>query len=142
MMEVLESSFVVPSEQTPTKRMRLSNIDQVAPHKHTGFVYFYEGSQAKDFFSIESLKASLSKTLVLLYPLAGRFVDGPDGRKEIICNAEGCLFVVAQLDLTSDSITFAPSPDLRKLFVPCADFEGSLSLVAMVQVKPQVISLI
>ncbi|KAJ1700384.1 hypothetical protein LUZ63_000163 [Rhynchospora breviuscula] len=134
MVEVLESSFVVPSEQTPMERMRLSNIDQVAPHKHIGFVYLYEGSQAKDFFSLEILKESLSKTLVLLYPLAGRFVDGDDGRKEINCNAEGCLFVVARSDLTSYNITFEPSPELRKLFVTYADFPGSLSLVAMVQV--------
>ncbi|KAJ3704761.1 hypothetical protein LUZ61_008466 [Rhynchospora tenuis] len=134
MVEVLESSFVVPSEQTPMERMRLSNIDQVAPHKHIGFVYLYEGSQAKDFFSLEILKASLSKTLVLLYPLAGRFVDSEDGRKEIDCNAKGCLFVVARSDLTSDSIMFQPSPELRKLFIPFADFPGSLSLVATIQV--------
>ncbi|KAJ4807082.1 HXXXD-type acyl-transferase family protein [Rhynchospora pubera] len=135
MVEVLESSFVVPSEPTVTETLRLSNIDQVAPPVHVGFVYFYQGNQAKDFFSVETLKASLSRTLVLLYPLAGRCVVGQDGRKEINCNAEGCLFVAARSDLTSDEIKFEPSSELQKLFLPSADFPESLSLLVMIQVK-------
>ncbi|KAJ4787286.1 HXXXD-type acyl-transferase family protein [Rhynchospora pubera] len=134
MVEVLESSFVVPSEPTATETLRLSNIDQVAPPVHVGFVYFYQGNQAKDFFSVETLKASLSRTLVLLYPLAGRCVVGQDGRKEINCNAEGCLFVAARSDLTSDEIKFEPSSELQKLFLPSADFPESLSLLVMIQV--------
>ncbi|KAJ4790950.1 HXXXD-type acyl-transferase family protein [Rhynchospora pubera] len=133
MVEVLESSFVVPSEQTPTERLWLSNIDQSSLPKHIPFVYFYEGNQAKDFFSLEVMKASLAKVLVLLYPLAGRCAVGQDGRREINCNAEGCLFVVARSDLRSDSITFEPSSELRKLFIP-ADYPGSESVLVMVQV--------
>ncbi|KAJ4771645.1 HXXXD-type acyl-transferase family protein [Rhynchospora pubera] len=133
MVEVLESSFVVPSEPTATETLRLSNIDQVARPVHIGFVYFYQGNQAKDFFSVETLKASLSKTLVLLYPLAGRCVVGQDGRKEINCNAEGCLFVAGRSDLTSDEINFEPSSELQKLFLPSADFPESLSQLVMIQ---------
>ncbi|KAJ3697303.1 hypothetical protein LUZ61_001008 [Rhynchospora tenuis] len=134
MVEILESSFVVPSEQTPTERLWLSNIDQIVPSKHTPFVYFYEGNQAKNFFSLEVMKASLAKVLVLLYPLAGRCAVGQDGRREINCNAEGCLFVAARSDLRSDSIKFEPSSELKKLFVPSADYPGSQSMLVMVQV--------
>ncbi|KAJ3696886.1 hypothetical protein LUZ61_000591 [Rhynchospora tenuis] len=133
MSEVLESCFVVPSDETPKGRLWLSNLDQVAPRYFSGFVCFYNKTEATSFFSVEVLKASLSKALVLFYPLAGRYIVGPDGRVELDCNAEGCFFVRAQLERTFDSINFQPSQELEKLFIPSTQMAGSPFLLLMIQ---------
>ncbi|KAJ3702960.1 hypothetical protein LUZ61_006665 [Rhynchospora tenuis] len=134
MVEVLESCFVVPSDETPKGRLWLSNLDQVAPRIFLGSVYFYNKTDATSFFSVEALKASLSKALVLFYPLAGRYTVGSDGRVELDCNAEGCFFVRAQLERTMDSINFQPSPELEGLFVPSVEMAGSPFIMLMIQV--------
>ncbi|KAJ4761212.1 HXXXD-type acyl-transferase family protein [Rhynchospora pubera] len=133
-LEILQSTFVVPSENTPRERLVLSNLDLVAVRKHNCTIYLYKNNEgAKDFFSVEVIKSALAKTLVLFYPLAGRHVIGLDGRDQIDCNTEGVLFVVARLDCTADSIQFEPmSPDIRELFFPKEP--QSSSLLQMLQV--------
>ncbi|KAJ4801884.1 HXXXD-type acyl-transferase family protein [Rhynchospora pubera] len=134
MVEVLESCFVVPSDETPKGRLWLSNLDQVASRAFSGFVNFYNKTEATNFFSIEVLRASLAKALVLYYPLAGRYIVGSDGRVELDCNAEGCFFVRAQLDRTFDNINFEPSQELEDLFIPRAQMALSPFLLLMIQV--------
>jgi shikimate O-hydroxycinnamoyltransferase len=131
MVDVIEKTLVIPSEETPRGKLFLSNLEQVAPSLYTCLLYFYRNNEATGFFSIEVMKAALAKTLVLFYPLAGRFVVGDDGRKAIDCNAEGALLVVARSERSSDEINFMPSPELRSQFVPKAT---SLSLMIMLQV--------
>ncbi|KAJ4779325.1 HXXXD-type acyl-transferase family protein [Rhynchospora pubera] len=134
MVELLEPSFLVPCEDTPKGRLWLSNLDQVSPHTLGGFVYFYKKTNATDFFSVEVLKATLSKTLVLFYPLAGRQVVGSDGRAELDCNAEGCLFVSAKLERSFDSINFQLWKELEDLFIPSIEMAGSPFIMLMIQV--------
>ncbi|KAJ3702961.1 hypothetical protein LUZ61_006666 [Rhynchospora tenuis] len=134
MVEVLESTFVAPSDETPKGRLWLSNLDQVAPRGFVGGVYLYKRTDATNFFSVEVLKASLSKALVLFYPLAGRQSVSYDGRAELDCNAAGCFFVRAQLQRTFDSINFQPSPELERLFVPSVEMAGSPFVMLMIQV--------
>ncbi|KAJ4813650.1 HXXXD-type acyl-transferase family protein [Rhynchospora pubera] len=134
MVEVLESCFVVPSDETPKGRLWLSNFNQVAPRGFSGHVNFYNKTEATSFFSIEVVKASLAKALVLYYPLAGRCIVGSDGRIELDCNAEGCFFVRAQLERTFDSINFQPSQELEELFIPSSQMAGSPFLLLMIQV--------
>ncbi|KAJ1277337.1 hypothetical protein BS78_05G287000 [Paspalum vaginatum] len=129
LVQVLESSFVAPSEATPTKGLWLSPLDLMqASRSHTPTVYLYRRTTSSaaadddDFFDVRRLKASLAKALVSFYPLAGRLgVDG-NGRAEISCNGDdgGALFVVARSDhLTVDDVTsIKPSPELRRLVVP------------------------
>ncbi|OAY73090.1 Shikimate O-hydroxycinnamoyltransferase, partial [Ananas comosus] len=122
MVEILESCLVAPSEETPKHGLWLSNLDLAAARGHTPTVYFYRPSGDHNFFSVEAVKAALSKALVPFYPLAGRLDVGRDGRVEIDCNAEGALFVAARCDYTVDSFReFEPSPETRRLFVPTAD---------------------
>ncbi|KAJ3684679.1 hypothetical protein LUZ61_013843 [Rhynchospora tenuis] len=134
-LEILESSFMVPSEDTPREGLVLSNLDRVALRRHMCAIFLYKNTEgAKDFFSVEVLKSSLAKTLVLFYPLAGRHRVRHDGRDQIDCNGEGVLFVVARLDRTADSIQFEPmSPELRELFIP--EETPSSSLIQMLQVN-------
>ncbi|KAJ1700383.1 hypothetical protein LUZ63_000162 [Rhynchospora breviuscula] len=134
MVEVLESCFVVPSDETPKERLWLSNLDQVAPRGFVGSVYFYKRTDSANFFSVEVLKASLSKALVLFYPLAGRYAVGSDGRLVLDCNGEGCFFVRARLDRAINNINFQPSPELERLFVPSIEMAGSQFLMLMIQV--------
>ncbi|NP_001146402.1 spermidine hydroxycinnamoyl transferase isoform X1 [Zea mays] len=123
-VQVVESSFVVPSEPTPTKALWLSCLDMVQSNKaHTPTIHLYSSNDAAaaDFFDLGRLKKATAKALVAFYPLAGRLVDSDDGRKEISCNGEGALFVVARADgdLTIDEVKkFKPSPELRRLFIP------------------------
>ncbi|KAJ1701762.1 hypothetical protein LUZ63_001541 [Rhynchospora breviuscula] len=132
--EILQSSLVVPATVTPRESLSLSDHDLLGAHLHNCTIYLFKNTQgAKDFFSVEVLKSALAKALVLFYPLAGRYVVGPDGRGQIDCNAEGVPFVVAQLDCRSDDIQLEPiSTEIRELFIP--QEPQSLSLLQMLQV--------
>nr|CAD1825623.1 unnamed protein product [Ananas comosus var. bracteatus] len=123
MVEILETSFVVPSEETPKKGLWLSNLDVAATRGHTPTVYFFRSNGDPDFFPAEAVKAALAKALVPFYPMAGRLGVDRDGRPEIDCNAEGAVFVLARSDQhTVDSFKdFEPSPEMRRLFVPAID---------------------
>ncbi|PWZ04247.1 hypothetical protein Zm00014a_010221 [Zea mays] len=125
-VQVVESSFVVPSEPTSSEGLWLSLLDLIlANGGHTPTVYLYSSSSnavaaADGFFDVGRLKEAMAKTLVAFYPLAGRLSVNNDGRAEITCTGEGALFVVAHADLTVSDIEddFRPSPELRRLFVP------------------------
>ncbi|KAJ3687845.1 hypothetical protein LUZ61_017009 [Rhynchospora tenuis] len=133
-VEILESTLVVPAEDTPREMLPLSNIDLINVGKPNYTIYLYKNNEgAKDFFSVEVLKSALAKALVLFYPLAGRHVVGDDGRDQIDCNAEGVLFRVARLERIADSIQFEPmSPEIIELFIPKEPH--SSSLLQMLQV--------
>ena len=120
MVEVVESSLVLPSTETPKHGIWLSNIDfTVGVGHHTPMIYVYRPNCDEDFFRVETLKAALSEALVPFYPLAGRLDKGQDGRLEINCTGEGALFVVARSERSIDEFgDFAPSPEMRKLLVP------------------------
>ncbi|KAJ3697741.1 hypothetical protein LUZ61_001446 [Rhynchospora tenuis] len=124
-VEIVESSLVVPSEETPKERQWLSNFDTtISPTIYTSLIYLYKFNGDPDFFSVPTIKAALAKALVLFYPLAGRVAADKDGRLEIDCNGEGALFVVARSELTLDDLKdYQPSIENRKLFVPVDNSE-------------------
>ncbi|ONM30211.1 putrescine hydroxycinnamoyltransferase 1 [Zea mays] len=136
-VHVVESSLVVPSEPTPSEGLSLSPLDLVLPSRgHTPTVYLYSPSDvaaADGFFDVARLKEAMAKTLVAFYPLAGRLGVNNDGRVEITCTGEGALFVVAHADLSVGDIEddFRPSPELRRLFVPCIE---PASIILAIQV--------
>jgi len=123
-VQVVESSFVTPTEPAPRKGLWLSSLDLVQANKgHTPTIYLYSSNDvgAADFFNVARLKEAMARALVAFYPLAGRLgVSNDDGRMEISCNGEGALFVIAHADDLSieDVKEFKPSPELRRLFVP------------------------
>ncbi|KAM0908823.1 hypothetical protein ACQ4PT_015171 [Festuca glaucescens] len=114
-MEVLNSTLVAPSEETPRTGLWLSNLDLAGHRSHTPLVYYYPAptpgsKEGADFFSPDRLRAALARALVPFYPLAGRLDVDEDGRLQINCNGEGVLFVVARADCTG-----RPLPKLRAL---------------------------
>ncbi|KAF3339045.1 Shikimate O-hydroxycinnamoyltransferase [Carex littledalei] len=106
LVEIVESSLVAPSENTPKERHWLSNLDlSMPPTLYTSIIYLYRFNGDSDFFSVSNIKTALAKALVLFYPLAGRLVADKDGRLEIDCNGEGAFFVIGE-------ITFLKSSDV------------------------------
>jgi shikimate O-hydroxycinnamoyltransferase len=139
-VEVVESTLVVPSEETPRLGLWLSNFDVTAAKTHTALVYYYPApapapaTGGEAFFSPERLRAALAKALVPFYPLAGRLGKDEGGRLQVDCHGEGALFLVARADCKGEDLfgNYVPSPKIRRMFVPIAD---PSSLMSMFQVR-------
>ncbi|KAL5699885.1 shikimate O-hydroxycinnamoyltransferase [Ranunculus cassubicifolius] len=126
-IEVKESTMVLPAEDTPQKSLWNSNVDLVVPRMHTPSVYFYRPNGSPNFFDTSVLKEALSKALVQFYPMGGRLKRDEDGRIEINCNGAGVLFVDAIADgVVDDYGDFAPTLELRQL-IPAVDYSGDIS---------------
>ncbi|KAJ3677203.1 hypothetical protein LUZ60_002927 [Juncus effusus] len=135
MVEIIKSHIVVPSEETPKTSLWVSNLDLAARRGYTPLVFFYRSNSNSNFFSVETLISSLAKTLVSFYPLAGRLGVDSYGRIEINCNGEGALLVVARSDSMLDDFNdFAPSTEMRNMFVPPAGSPDPPCILLMLQV--------
>ncbi|KAK8550501.1 hypothetical protein V6N13_119018 [Hibiscus sabdariffa] len=118
------SSMICPAQHTPKQTHWVSNLDMVMTAFHVPMLFFYKPNGSSDFFKPQVLKEALSKALVPFYPMAGRLGCDGNGRFQIICNAEGVLWVEAETTSTIDDLGgFTPSPKLRKL-VPTVDYSG------------------
>ncbi|KAJ1687504.1 hypothetical protein LUZ63_018894 [Rhynchospora breviuscula] len=143
MVETVHCSFVAPNEETPKERLWLSNLDLVMrPHYYTPIIYLYippEGkcnADVEEFFSVTTIEKALAIALVPFYPLAGRFGTDGDGRREINCNGEGALFVVARSKLTRHHFhDFKPSTKNRNLFVPVVDSNCAVPLLPLLMLQ-------
>ncbi|XP_062112602.1 stemmadenine O-acetyltransferase-like [Humulus lupulus] len=83
-VEVTSKDIVKPYSPTPEhlRRYQLSFLDQISPQVYSPFIYYYSPNDINNgsndnnniFADLsDKLKKSLSKTLTLYYPLAGRF---------------------------------------------------------------------
>ncbi|XP_076882672.1 shikimate O-hydroxycinnamoyltransferase-like [Bidens hawaiensis] len=118
---VKESTTVKPAKETPTVKLWNSCLDLIAPNFNTLTVYFYRPNGATNFFDIKVMKDALSRALVAFYSMAGRLIEGKDGRIEIDCQGQGALFLEAESDGVIDDFgDFAPQPELLKL-IPVVD---------------------
>jgi shikimate O-hydroxycinnamoyltransferase len=136
-VDVVESTLVAPSEDTPQRDLWLSNLDLAVPKTHTPLIYYYPAPATGDgFFEPERLKSALAKALVPFYPLAGRLGVGEGGRLQIECNGEGALFVVARADFAGEELfqDYEPSPETRRMFVPFTPSGDPPCVMAMFQV--------
>ncbi|XP_019155482.1 PREDICTED: vinorine synthase-like [Ipomoea nil] len=96
-VEVRSKEIVRPSSPTPEslKNYKFSFLDQLALNVRLPFVFFYvSGRACHHTDTIDELKKSLSKTLSLMYPLAGR---AKEDRITVECNDEGVEFIVADV---------------------------------------------
>ena len=114
---------VIPSRETPRRRIWLSNLDLVAGNRYTPTIYAYPGAGRPDSFNVEVLKTALANALVVFYPLAGRLSRDPEtGRPEIDCSGQGVVFVTAKLDAVIDDFNdFVPSVEMRRKLVPATN---------------------
>ncbi|OMO90846.1 Transferase [Corchorus olitorius] len=110
------SSMICPAQDTPKERHWISNLDMVMTTYYVPLLYFYKPNGSSHFFDTQVLKEALSKTLVSFYPMAGRLGSDENGRLEIVCNAEGVLWVEAETTCAIDDLgDFKPSLQLRQL---------------------------
>ncbi|KAK3425033.1 hypothetical protein EUGRSUZ_F01762 [Eucalyptus grandis] len=121
---VVSREFVKPYSPTPNhlKIHKLSLLDQFVPTLYVPLVLFYtieEADRAATTPSrmIQLLKQSLSETLPLFYPLAGK-ING-DGLS-IECDDEGVLLVEARAEFALSRLLHRPDFETVRKFLPCA----------------------
>ncbi|XP_019155362.1 PREDICTED: salutaridinol 7-O-acetyltransferase-like [Ipomoea nil] len=112
-VEVESKEIVRPSSPTPEtlKSYKLSFMDQLALNVRVPFVFFYDSPAISHHTNtIDELKKSLSKTLSLMYPLAGRVKED---KVTIECNDEGVEFIVA--DVAENMCCLLENPEMEKI---------------------------
>ncbi|TYH49500.1 hypothetical protein ES332_D10G141500v1 [Gossypium tomentosum] len=124
---IKESTIVRPAEGTSKRSLWNSNLDIVMAKYHLPTIYYYKPNGSSDFFDTGRHKEALSKILVPFYPIAGRLGYDENGRLEIICNAEGVLFVEAETSVMEHLI--GDFTDYSQVFrlVPKVDYSGGIS---------------
>ncbi|XP_022722334.1 shikimate O-hydroxycinnamoyltransferase-like [Durio zibethinus] len=125
---VKESTIVHPAQDTPKGSLWNSNLDLLTTRYHIPTVYYYKPNGSSNFFDPGKLKEALSKILVPFYPIAGRLGLDQNGRLEIICNAEGVLFIEAESTSVMDQFVgdFTDNSEVSRL-VPTVDYSEGIS---------------
>ncbi|KAL8191567.1 hypothetical protein R6Q57_028298 [Mikania cordata] len=120
------SCLVKPVDQTWSGKLALSELDQTGVTTHVPTIYFYKDSLEQDWLTVlQTLKTSLSSTLVHFFPLAGRLALITGGRLELECNAKGAHFLDAYTDINLvDLDTLLPSPIYHQL-IPSIDYQNT-----------------
>lgn len=100
-VEIVSEEFIKPTSPTPhhLRTHKLSFLDMFIPSNiYVPMVFFYQNQETNiipsNFEMSLQLKQSLSETLVLFYPFAGRIKD----RFSIDCNDEGAYYVEARVN--------------------------------------------
>ncbi|KAL6190516.1 hypothetical protein ACLB2K_036910 [Fragaria x ananassa] len=136
-VEVISREFIKPSSQTPThlRNFNLSYFDQIAARMYIPLVFFYNpcNTAATTFDTSNLLKKSLSETLTVYYPFAGKLKD----REFIDCDDEGVLFLEAKVKVKMSEILDDPRHEiLDLLFADNLQWnDASLSTLLAVQVS-------
>ncbi|XP_068664022.1 shikimate O-hydroxycinnamoyltransferase-like [Aristolochia californica] len=135
-VKLRESSTVRPAEETPKRRLWISDVDMWS-RRYSLAVYFFRPNDSSKPVDANVLKKSLSKALVPFYPLAGRLSRDETDRIEINCNEEGALFVEADTDSCLDDICGSVSrAELRKLIPDVKDtYTGDVSFFHLFMVQ-------
>ncbi|XP_073067049.1 spermidine hydroxycinnamoyl transferase-like [Primulina eburnea] len=138
-MVTLRATHVVrPSEPTPDGTMYFNASDQIKDISHTPTIYFYKHSAALDAGdAISILKDSLSKALVLFYPLAGRLSWSAEGgsRVELHYNGKGVPIFEAESEAAVEDFgDFTPTSSIQDL-IPSVDYTTPIDEIPMVVVQ-------
>lgn len=134
-VHVKELNVIIPNEPTPTRVLPLSAMDSQLFLRFTiEYLFLYKASPGLDPGATTArIKNALAKALVPYYPLAGRVRAKPDGSSlEVVCRAQGALFIEAFSDYTINDFDKAPKyvAQWRKLLYYVADvLKGAPPLV-------------
>ncbi|KAF8397243.1 hypothetical protein HHK36_016153 [Tetracentron sinense] len=111
-VQVKEAVLVTPSEPTPSHVLSLSALDSQLFLRFTiEYLLLYRPRPASSdrHATATRIKAALAQALVPYYPLSGRVRPRSDGSNlEVVCRAQGALFVDAVADLTISDFERAP----------------------------------
>ncbi|XWS74790.1 hypothetical protein CRYUN_Cryun01aG0027600 [Craigia yunnanensis] len=113
LVHVKEATIVTPSEPTPNRVLSLSALDSQLFLRFTiEYLLVYKAHPGLDPRATTArVKAALAKALVPYYPLAGRVRAKPDGSGtglEVVCRAQGVLFIEAGSDHNVNEFEKAP----------------------------------
>ncbi|XP_065860974.1 stemmadenine O-acetyltransferase-like [Euphorbia lathyris] len=95
-VQIMVKENIKPSFSTPQhlKNYKLSLLDQLAPPLYIPIIFFYPSTpQTSSKEKSDRLKKSLSETLTLFYPLAGRIKN----KYSIDCNDEGASYTESHI---------------------------------------------
>ncbi|KAJ6676262.1 ACETYL-COA-BENZYLALCOHOL ACETYLTRANSFERASE-LIKE [Salix viminalis] len=104
-VQILSRKLITPSSPTPRhlQNLKISWLDQfLSPHNYLPFIfYFPSNGDENNVERSKQLQNSLSETLTIFYPLAGRYIDNNlryiDNNLIIHCNDEGVEYTEAQV---------------------------------------------
>ncbi|XXG48335.1 hypothetical protein AAC387_Pa02g2815 [Persea americana] len=119
-VEVISKELIKPSSPTPPhlRSFKLSLLDQLAPPIYISMIFFYTGKDGdnlqQSYQVAKKLKASLSKTLAIFYPLAGRIKDDDT----IDCNDEGAEIFDARVKIQLFEFLKKPPVEVLDQLVP------------------------
>lgn len=120
-VEFISSETIKPSSPTPhhLRTFKLSMLDQLSPEIFSRLLLFYSSSPTRGIGQvIQKLKASLSETLTLFYPLAGSIIKGEDD-DTVDCNDRGVDFLVTKVNGQLHEFLDDPNPEAADKFLPC-----------------------
>ncbi|KAL2482806.1 Spermidine hydroxycinnamoyl transferase [Forsythia ovata] len=130
--------IVKPAEPTPEEIMYLNACDQIKDITHTPTIYFYRNCEKLDNGDdVGVLRDSLSKVLVLFYPLAGRLKWSAEGgsRVELHCNGRGVPIHEAVSEATVEDFgDFTPTREIQAL-IPSVDYTTPIDEIPLVIVQ-------
>lgn len=104
-LEILGKEVIKPDSPNHLQTLHLSLFDQFLPSTYVSAIFFYDDQPNQEEILVQRLKNSLSQTLSLFYPLAGRIKEGVT----VDCNDEGALFTKARADVLLSDILRNPS---------------------------------
>uniref|UniRef100_A0A0D6QUJ8 Uncharacterized protein n=1 Tax=Araucaria cunninghamii TaxID=56994 RepID=A0A0D6QUJ8_ARACU len=107
-VDVLCTSIVQSPVPSPQCWLKGSNIDLTVPPISPGHFFVYKCFPGKTYGElVSSMKKALSETLVLYYPVGGRFKVGRNGEAEIQCSNQGVPFIEAVADVAIAYVDFS-----------------------------------
>ncbi|XP_010556178.1 PREDICTED: vinorine synthase [Tarenaya hassleriana] len=116
--ELIKPSSATHDDDGDRLLHHLSFLDQLAPPIFMPFVFFYtNGENLTRQERTDRIKRSLSETLNLFYPLAGR-VRNSNGSCYVECNGEGVPFIEAKAGIRASQILENPNPNELNKFLP------------------------
>ncbi|KAH7515583.1 hypothetical protein FEM48_Zijuj10G0042000 [Ziziphus jujuba var. spinosa] len=134
-IQVISKQSIKPSAPTPDhlRHYQLSFIDQIAPTVFIPMIFFYPKKADHINLSkkrlVDRIKNSLSKSLTLFYPLAGRVKN----KLYVECNDDGACYFEAEAKCKLSDILQNPNPhDMNQLLPFELDDVNGLPLIVQV----------
>ncbi|KAK1362541.1 methanol O-anthraniloyltransferase-like [Heracleum sosnowskyi] len=97
-----EPQLIRPAEPTPHELKQLSQLDdQKDLYFHFPMAMYYKNNPLMEGTDpVAKIKEAVSDALIYYYPLAGRLVEGSNGKVVLDCSGQGILFVEAEANVT------------------------------------------
>ncbi|KAJ9176245.1 hypothetical protein P3X46_011580 [Hevea brasiliensis] len=113
-VEIIHKETIKPSSPTPPdlKTVKLSLLDQFTPVSYIPLILFYPACAERS----QMLKTSLSETLTLWYPLAGRLKDNA----YVECEDQGAEYLEARINCPLSEFLNKPDVEVLKQLLPAA----------------------